>query len=162
MTASLVQLKADVTTLQREFLQTQVRQVAFSASLLDGGQAANVGPFPSPPTLVFQNFITNIGNAYNSTSGVFTAPVRGAYNFEWTVGAYADGSHASAAWLVRNSDQVFIAYEYQTAGFMSSSKAVTLLLKVGDTVSVHLATNTLAFDNENHHNTFSGFLLFPM
>ncbi|TDH05346.1 hypothetical protein EPR50_G00143690 [Perca flavescens] len=138
-----------------------VRQVAFSASLLPvGGQAAYTGPFNTPTTLIYKNVPTNIGNAYNPTTGVFTAPVRGAYNFEWTVAAHGDGH--TAAWLVKNSEQVFIAWEHQAAGFMSASNGATLLLEVGDVVFVRLRAGTRVYDDGLHFITFSGHLLFPM
>ncbi|KAF1378062.1 hypothetical protein PFLUV_G00185680 [Perca fluviatilis] len=194
MTASLVQLKADMTLLQRETQgqaqlkaavkklkqeqkeqaaqlntvvdklnqQQKVEQVAFSASLLAGGKSATIGPFSMYTTLIFKHVVTNIGNAYNSNTGVFTAPVRGAYNFEWSIGTNGDGSHPSGASLFKNSENVFIAYEQQASGFMSASKGVTLFLEVEDVVSVRLWSGTLAFDNANHHTTFSGHLLFPM
>ncbi|XP_035846741.1 complement C1q-like protein 2 isoform X4 [Sander lucioperca] len=191
-TASLVQLKADVTlqtTEQAAQLKTEVdklkqqqqeqatqlktevdklkqqqlvRQVAFSASLLAGGQVAYVGPFSAHTTLIFKNVVTNIGNAYNPTTGVFTAPVRGAYHFEWTVSTPADNSHASGAVLVKNSENVFLAYEDQATGSMTSSKAVALFLDVGDVVFVRVWANTRAYDDPGHHTTFSGHLLFTM
>ncbi|XP_028450416.1 complement C1q-like protein 4 [Perca flavescens] len=153
------QLKTEVDKLKQ---QQQGRQVAFSASLLAGGQAGTLGPFPSHPTLVFKHVVTNIGNAYNPNTGVFTAPVRGAYNFEWSIGAHGNNRNPSAAWLVKNSEHVFIAYEYEPAGFMSSSNGATLLLEVGDIVFVRLAGGTRAYDDINHHTTFSGSLLFTM
>ncbi|XP_028450425.1 complement C1q-like protein 4 [Perca flavescens] len=134
-----------------------VRQVAFSASLVNTSYSV-VGPSATDITLIFKFVVTNIGNAYNSTTGVFTAPVRGAYNFEWTVGA---NGGTSGAVLVKNSANVFLAYE-QVAGFMSSSKAVALFLEVGDVVFVRVFVNSVVFDNLNHHTTFSGHLLFPM
>ncbi|XP_039632935.1 collagen alpha-1(VIII) chain-like isoform X2 [Perca fluviatilis] len=159
MTASLDQLKADMSFLQRE---TQVRQVAFSASLGAGAGPTTLGPLPTATTLIYKHVITNTGKAYNSNTGVFTAPVKGVYHFEWTIGAYGDGSHGSGAWLVKNTENVFMAYEYQKAGFMSSSKGATLLLEEGDVVSVHLVANNLVYDNVSHPNTFSGHLLFPI
>ncbi|TDH05322.1 hypothetical protein EPR50_G00143630 [Perca flavescens] len=135
-------------------------KVAFSAALLPGGQTATTGPFSTVTTLIFKHVVTNIGNAYNPNTGLFTAPVRGAYNFEWTVGSWQDGEE-SGGWLVKNSEYVFLAYK-RGAGFLSSSKAATLLLQVGDVVSVRLMVNTVVFDNGNHHTTFSGHLLFPM
>ncbi|KAF1378056.1 hypothetical protein PFLUV_G00185620 [Perca fluviatilis] len=143
LTASLVQLKADMTLLQRKItgqaqlktevnkLKTEVdkqktevdklkqqqlgRQVAFSAGLLAGGQTqANIGPFTSDTTLIFKHVVTNIGNAYNPTTGLFTAPLRGAYHFEWTVASFRGGEE-SGGWLVKNSEYVFLAYK-QGAG----------------------------------------------
>ncbi|TDH05371.1 hypothetical protein EPR50_G00142790 [Perca flavescens] len=183
MNALLVQLKADMTLLQRETqeqaaqqktevdkLKTEVdklnkqqivQQVAFSASLGGTGRAT-IGPFPSATTLIYKYVPTNIGNAYNPNTGVFTAPVRGAYNFEWWVGAFGDNGWGSGAWLVKNSNQLFMAYEQQKDGFMSSSKGMTLLLEVGDIVFIRLQVQTSVFDDPGHHNTFSGHLLFPM
>ncbi|XP_028450428.1 complement C1q-like protein 4 [Perca flavescens] len=153
-------LKTEVDILKQ---QLQVRQVAFSASLLAGGGETTTGPFPKDTILIFKHVPTNIGNAYNPNTGVFTAPVRGAYHFEWWVGAHGDnGAHASAAVLVKNSENIFLAWEHQKDYFGTASNGVTLLLEVGDVVFVRLWVNTRAFDNENHHTTFSGHLLFPM
>ncbi|XP_032364810.1 complement C1q-like protein 4 isoform X1 [Etheostoma spectabile] len=184
LTASLVQLKADVATerdqlraevdqlkaqvdkqkteLEKLNQQQQVQQVAFSASLLAESRGSTLGPLPTAMTLIFKNVQTNIGNAYSSTTGLFTAPVKGAYHFDWTTGAYGDHSHGSGAWLLKNSQKVFMAFEDQKDGFMTTSKGVTLLLEAGDVVSVLLLASGLAFDDYNHHTTFSGHLVFPM
>ncbi|TDH05359.1 hypothetical protein EPR50_G00142880 [Perca flavescens] len=172
ITASLVQLKADMalqttgqaqlkTEVEKLNQQQRVQQVAFSASLGGTGRAT-IGPFPTDTTLIYKYVPTNIGKAYNPNTGVFTAPVRGAYNFEWWVAAFGDNGHGSGAWLVKNSNQLFMAYEQQAAGFMSSSKGMTLLLEVGDIVFIRMQANTVVFDDPGHHNTFSGHLLFPM
>uniref|UniRef100_A0A8C9XAK0 C1q domain-containing protein n=1 Tax=Sander lucioperca TaxID=283035 RepID=A0A8C9XAK0_SANLU len=136
----------------------RLRQVAFSASLVVAGES-RIGHFSSETPLTFKYVPTNIGNAYNSTTGQFTAPVRGVYHFEWHFNGI---EFHSAGWLVKNSEKVFAVYEHQTAGWMSASNGVTLLLEVGDVVSVRLAANSMVFDNFNHHTTFSGHLLFPM
>ncbi|KAF1378042.1 hypothetical protein PFLUV_G00185480 [Perca fluviatilis] len=149
------------TEVDKQKQQQLVRQVAFSASL-SGGESVTFGPFSSDTTLIYKYVRTNIGNAYNPTTGVFTAPVRGAYHFEWKVGAHGDRSYPAAAWLFKNSLRVFVAYEKQADGFMSSSNGVTLLLEVGDRVSVRLWVWCKVYDNGNHNTTFSGHLLFPM
>ncbi|KAK7144071.1 hypothetical protein R3I93_015047 [Phoxinus phoxinus] len=95
-------------------------------------------------------------------TGIFTAPVRGVYNFEWSVGAYANGTHGSGACLFKNSENVSMAWERQKDGFMSSSKAAALLLEVGDVVFVSLVRENLAYDDGSRYTTFSGHLLFPM
>ncbi|XP_025766430.1 uncharacterized protein LOC112847975 isoform X2 [Oreochromis niloticus] len=49
--------------------QLQVKQVAFSASLLDQGHG-DIGPFNTQITLIFKHVVTNIGNAYNPHTGM--------------------------------------------------------------------------------------------
>ncbi|XP_045895396.1 complement C1q-like protein 4 [Micropterus dolomieu] len=149
--------KTDVDKLKQ---QLQVKQVAFSASLLASG-AATVGPFPGFTTMVFKNVVTNIGNAYNPNTGMFTPPVKGAYHFQFYIGAFI-GSHGTAAVLVKNKERTFATYEHQTSGFGTATNGITLLLDVGDVVFMQLWFNSVVYDNENRHTTFSGHLLFTM
>nr|XP_033485502.1 uncharacterized protein LOC117258586 [Epinephelus lanceolatus] len=163
--AELITVKArsNVTEHQVEALMRdgEVKQVAFSASLLASGEG-DVGPFNTDISLVFRHVVTNIGNAYNPNTGFFTAPVRGAYHFEFYIGAGGHASHASGAVLYKNGGRVIIAYEHQPSHFGKSSNGATLLLEVGDVVHLRLWANRRIFDNENHHSTFSGHLLFTM
>ncbi|XP_073325891.1 complement C1q-like protein 2 [Pagrus major] len=150
--------KTEVEKLKQEL---QVKQVAFSASLVASG-SVTVGPFNTHTPLVFRHIITNIGNAYNPNTGFFIAPVRGAYHFELHIRGAGHASHHSGAMLVKNGEHVCMAYGHQPSYSVKSSNGVTLLLEVGDVVSVHLWTNSWVLDNLNHHTTFSGHLLFTM
>uniref|UniRef100_A0AAZ1WVR3 C1q domain-containing protein n=1 Tax=Oreochromis aureus TaxID=47969 RepID=A0AAZ1WVR3_OREAU len=183
LTASLALQNEQITVLQREnqgtindarkqnktetdqkfkimtFLSLSVKQVAFSASL--GKQSpTDTGPFTTETTLIFEHVITNIGNAYNQSTGIFTAPVRGVYHFEFhifgTAGIRAGGS------LFRNGDLICTAYEHPKSGSVSASNGVSLLLEVGDQVSVRLPIGSSIHENQNHHTTFSGHLIFTM
>ncbi|KAM8754805.1 uncharacterized protein AB9X84_011501 [Acanthopagrus schlegelii] len=164
-TAELISIKArtNVTENQVEALKRdgEVKQVAFSASLLASG-GGHTGPFNTHTPLVFRHVVTNIGNAYNPNTGFFIAPVRGAYHFEFHIYGGGHASHPSAAVLVKNGEQTFIAYEHQPSYSVNSSNGVTLLLEVGDVVFMRLWANARIYDNENHHTTFSGHLLFTM
>uniref|UniRef100_A0A671X7E4 C1q domain-containing protein n=1 Tax=Sparus aurata TaxID=8175 RepID=A0A671X7E4_SPAAU len=162
-TAELISIKArtNVTENQVEALKRdgEVKQVAFSASLLASG-SGYIGPFNTHTLLVFRHVVTNIGNAYNPNTGFFTAPVRGAYHFEFYM--YGHASHQSGAVLVKNGEHICNAYEHQPSSAASSSNGVTLLLEVGDVVYMRQWHHSRLFDNENHHITFSGHLLFTM
>nr|XP_033485501.1 cerebellin-1-like [Epinephelus lanceolatus] len=163
--AELITVKArsNVTEHQVEALMRdgEVKQVAFSASLLASG-SGDVGPFNTHTPLVFRYVLTNIGNAYNPNTGFFIAPVRGAYHFEFYIGAHGHASHGSGAMLVKNGGHTFLAYEHQPSHFAKSSNGATLLLEVGDVVFLRLWAHTKIFDDVNHHSTFSGHLLFTM
>ncbi|KAF7198806.1 transcript variant X10 [Nothobranchius furzeri] len=77
-----IKASANITENQVEALRREgeVKQVAFSASLMDSG-SGDVGPFNTKTPLVFRRVVTNIGNAYNPNTGFFIAPVRGVYHF---------------------------------------------------------------------------------
>ncbi|KAL4009693.1 hypothetical protein ACER0C_003545 [Sarotherodon galilaeus] len=156
LTASVAEQKVRMTFLENE---NQVKQVAFSASLLDRGHGV-IGPFNTQITLIFKRVVTNIGNAYNKHTGIFTAPVRGAYHFDWSV--YAYGNTAAGGVLFRNGEHIFLAYVHPTSRALSASNGASLLLEAGDKVSVRLLANSRTHDNQNHHNTFSGHLIFTM
>uniref|UniRef100_A0A671WEJ9 C1q domain-containing protein n=1 Tax=Sparus aurata TaxID=8175 RepID=A0A671WEJ9_SPAAU len=164
-TAELISIKArtDVTENQVEALKRdgEVKQVAFSASLLASG-SGTLGPFNTHTLLVFRHVVTNIGNAYNPNTGFFIAPVRGAYHFEYYIFGHGHASHGSGAVLVKNGEHIFIAYEHQPSHYGSSANGVTLLLEVGDVVYMRQWHNSRIFDNENHHTTISGHLIFTM
>ncbi|XP_047196117.1 uncharacterized protein LOC118111322 [Hippoglossus stenolepis] len=157
-----IKARTNVTENQVEALrrETEVKRVAFTAGL--AFSETTIGPFNTFTNLIFRQIITNIGNAYNPNTGLFTAPVKGAYHFELYMGAHGDPSHPSAATLFRNGHVICMAYEHQPSHYGSSANGATLLLEVGDVVFLRLWANRRVFDNENNHSTFSGHLLFTM
>ncbi|KAA0719528.1 hypothetical protein E1301_Tti016035 [Triplophysa tibetana] len=94
--------------------------------------------------------------------GIFTVPMRGVYVFLLFSKAYGGRDKAVVAGLFKNDQHVFSTYAGQSDGFISSSNGVSLLLEKGDRVYVNLYPGYWIFDNEHHHSTFSGHLLFQM
>ncbi|KAF4115030.1 uncharacterized protein LOC131538151 isoform X1 [Onychostoma macrolepis] len=137
------------------------REIAFSAALMESG-GGHIGPFTTDITLTYRNVFTNIGNAYNPITGIFTAPLKGAYMFTFSVFGYGNPSTASAVSIMKNGEKVVMAYAHQAQYTVSSSKGVVLILEVGDVVYVRLWSGTTIYDNHNNHSTFSGYLLFPL
>ncbi|XP_063054060.1 complement C1q-like protein 2 [Engraulis encrasicolus] len=142
-----------------ELRRTQAERVSFSASLLVSAHG-HTGPINPPPILVYKHVITNIGNRYNPNTGIFTAPVKGVYNFLAFVHGGGAG-HGTGVVLHKNGDPIVSAYAHQRSLSVNSSNGVSLLLEVGDVVYVKLFRSAWAFDSSDHHTTFSGYLLFP-
>uniref|UniRef100_A0A3B4XIK4 Complement C1q tumor necrosis factor-related protein 3-like n=1 Tax=Seriola lalandi dorsalis TaxID=1841481 RepID=A0A3B4XIK4_SERLL len=135
-------------------------KVAFSAALTDSGL---LGPFNTDTTIVYSNVFTNIGKAYNPITGIFTAPVKGVYYFRFTGMDYRSAVHMGAA-LYKNNQRIMLTYEINVNNgyFEHMSNGVTLELEKGDVVFLRLPANKGLYDNNESHNTFSGFLLFTL
>ncbi|XP_029561615.1 uncharacterized protein LOC115157478 isoform X1 [Salmo trutta] len=159
-----METRSNITESHVEVLKrnSQDRKVAFSASLAAPGQQGHIGPFNTGITLVYRNIYSNIGNAYNPTTGIFTAPVRGLYLFRFYIYGGADRSVPTTVVLHKNGHHVAIAHADQASGEINSSNGVSLLLEVGDVVYMHLWAGRKIFDDANRHSTFSGHLLFTM
>ncbi|XDV25798.1 hypothetical protein PO909_029654 [Leuciscus waleckii] len=136
------------------------REIAFSAGLMKSDSGNYIGPFTTEITLTYRNVFTNIGNAYNPITGIFKAPLKGAYMFRISV--FGIGPTSATASIYKNGERLVIADAYQAKDHLNSSNGVVLILEVGDVVYVRLWPNTRIYDSENNHNTFSGFLLFPL
>ncbi|XP_026226033.1 heavy metal-binding protein HIP-like [Anabas testudineus] len=134
-------------------------KVAFAVSLGGNGLQKTTS---GSQTLIYREVLTNVGQAYNPETGVFTAPVRGVYYIRFTANAPTD--FPMSAVLYKNGYYVqLIAHEQPSGeGSDTASNGAALLLEQGDTLSMQLWHNTQIWDNSNHHSTFSGFLLFPM
>ncbi|XP_016118260.1 cerebellin-1-like isoform X1 [Sinocyclocheilus grahami] len=144
--------------------QNQAPKVAFSASLLSSFGPQSVGPFHNGlHTLIYEYVFLNIGDSYDPNTGIFTAPVRGAYAFRVFSKAFGSPERDVTAGLFKNDQHIISTHGQQASGFISSSNGVSLLLEEGDQMKVNLYPGQWIFDDgEHHHSTFSGHLLFPM
>ncbi|CAG5929582.1 unnamed protein product [Menidia menidia] len=134
------------------------KKVVFSAAV--GGSGA-IGPFPTDTTVKYRTVRTNLGSAYNPSTGIFTAPVQGIYHFSFFY--HAGGSHYAHLVLIQNDGKVAEAYDHKTNADTADNggNAVFLHLEQGDNVFVRLGANTHIWGND-HISTFSGFLLYEV
>uniref|UniRef100_A0AAQ4QPY6 C1q domain-containing protein n=2 Tax=Gasterosteus aculeatus aculeatus TaxID=481459 RepID=A0AAQ4QPY6_GASAC len=155
-----LEVKERLESAERELKATRdVPKVAFAVSLGGNGlQEATTGR----KTLIYKDVMTNIGQAYSSETGEFTAPIRGVYYVRFT--ANAPTNFPMSAVLYKNGAEVqLIAHEQPSGeGSDTASNGAALLLQAGDKLKMMLWHNTHIWDNSNHHSTFSGFLLFPL
>ncbi|KAL2080967.1 hypothetical protein ACEWY4_022820 [Coilia grayii] len=138
---------------------TETPKVAFSAGLTDSG---HIQAGSTELNLVFTKIFTNVGEAYSSITGFFTAPVRGVYYFRFTL-MDTERSGWLGITMLRNEQRVIHVSEYENDKVrIYGSSGVTLPLEVGDVVNLRVSAGTRLFDDTANVSTFSGFLLFTL
>ncbi|XP_062391146.1 complement C1q tumor necrosis factor-related protein 3-like [Sardina pilchardus] len=152
----LAATETDVENLEKEI--TEQPKVAFSVGLGSGYiESGN-----TELNLVFTKIITNVGQAYNSMTGFFTAPVRGVYYFRFTVTDHLTSRYMDIM-MFKNGEKILHLHEYDAHGTWNYlSSGATLQLEEGDVVNMRLPAGYRLYDDGNNHSTFSGFLLFPL
>ncbi|KAK1786568.1 hypothetical protein P4O66_003018 [Electrophorus voltai] len=146
-----------------KFSNTEQPKVAFSATLADTDFFAVMGPYQKDTTLVFENVLTNIGNAYDSQTGFFTSPLKGVYVLRVFSEAVGYSAQSLTAGLFKNGEHAFSTHAHQSGSFYSTSNGVSLQLETGDTICMHLYPGTWIFHNgQYHHSSFCSQLLFSL
>ncbi|XP_066537620.1 complement component 1, q subcomponent-like 4 like [Hoplias malabaricus] len=164
-------LKSTVETLQREkedlekVVETlrnekEVRKVAFSASLLASG-SGHTGPLQSVTSpLIYKSVHTNIGNGYNSDTGVFTAPLKGVYYFRFYAHSH-DGIRMAVS-LFKNDTVQCSVFSWKPVSNGNAGNGVVLALDQGDRIFTKLWKDSWVYDDPGRFTSFGGFLLFPL
>ena len=121
--------------------QQNMTPVAFTASL--SKTLTNVG---SDQHIVFDNVITNVGNAYLSSHGHFITPVKGVYIFFVSLTNVPE--HSASAALIQNGQWIGHVLAHGSASnsglYVTSTLASTVQLDIGDEVWVQ---NTQSFSD---------------
>jgi len=109
--------------------------------------------------IIYDKLLTNNGGSYNSTTGIFRAPVKGIYAF-FAYQLTGETKYLETV-IVQNGREIAYTYSGTDNYDSSGSNMVVTQLELGDEVWVHV--------NGHHHDngrvivglwtTFSGFLL---
>jgi len=110
----------------------------------------------------FDYVVTNVGNLYNNTTGVFYCDLPGTYVFHVHILA---NPHETVFTVLKKNAEI-VAYIYAASvdnTFSHGGNTAILQLKRGDSITVrahnHFTSNGNAIDD--HWSSFSGFLLYP-
>ncbi|XP_070185777.1 caprin-2-like isoform X1 [Littorina saxatilis] len=150
-------LKDNLTQQQQALTQlnsTQVKagqHVSFHALGLQ-----NYGHLSQGDTMLVPNVLTNEGNAYNSSTGYFTAPYSGTYLFAANSGSASTNNYAAFELLV---DGTRVVYGQTTDPGPGESTSIQAVVHVAQGLSVWLRalTSVTYFSTAT---SFSGFLLY--
>ncbi|XP_051540589.1 complement C1q-like protein 3 [Myxocyprinus asiaticus] len=135
-------------------------KVAFSASLCK--MREYLGPYDTDITLKYKNVFTNIGENYNLTTGIFTAPVKGVYYFRFTV-CSVQGRNSLGADLYKNEKMIVSVGQWRDHNeHRYASNAAVLQLEAGDVVCMKLMKGYTIYDSPGNLSTFSGFLIYHL
>jgi len=138
----------------RTTLVTRNSGIAFFARIKD-----DVSNLVNGQYLKFEDIITQEGNDYNNSTGMFTCSIPGLYIFTVSLLTFPDKCFEGV--IVSNSNSLAYLYSCNDNHFGHSSNTVAVRLSAGDTVSVynfgdqHRTGSIL----RSGYSTFTGFLL---
>jgi hypothetical protein len=124
---------------------TMPLQVCYSG-YMNGGYTNDV--------IVYANALVNIGGAYNTSTGVFTAPVAGVYEFY--ASAYANGG---AMTIQLNVNGTCRAISKVNASQFTAVVRIIYTLAVGDYVTAGAGLGVQAYGDSNGYAIFTGRLI---
>lgn len=107
-------------------------------------------------TFKFDNEWTNIGNGYDPSTGIFTAPHPGVYHFS----AVAVSVNDKTLYLKLLHNNKRTSGSWVTGrGYKTGTMDVVFNLQKSDTVSVGAANGYAMYSDSNIYATFSGYLI---
>ncbi|XP_037630352.1 complement C1q-like protein 4 [Sebastes umbrosus] len=164
--------ETSLNTLEMETMQTAQRlnnieasRVAFSSSMNNADRMTCFGPFPDNRLVPYDYVFINLGDGYNASTNIFTAPHSGVYSIALTI--YSDagspGNTLAACASLQVNGKVLVGSSERNKQDQEDSATivVALQLNTGEEVAVRLSAGCFLCDDKNHYNTFSAFLLYP-
>jgi hypothetical protein len=116
----------------------------------------NQGSTTAGNRIVFPNGYSNIGSNYNSTTGIFTAPVSGSYYFHTQL--FTD-NNSSVQVQMRKNDTKHIWTIYSGGGYGIVSLSGVIELSTSDYVDVLVDAGSIYGGGSNADCQFSGYLI---
>ncbi|XP_045160874.2 complement C1q-like protein 2 [Mercenaria mercenaria] len=108
-------------------------------------------------TIIFPSVVTNVGDAYNQTSGEFVTPTPGTYYFFTSILSWI--GDAFWAYIAVNGSRKTTLYERGAdGGYGMASQAIVIKLNEGDRVTVKTTQSGEKIFGAGY-TTFSGFLI---
>ncbi|KAK3105242.1 hypothetical protein FSP39_020626 [Pinctada imbricata] len=104
----------------------------------------------------FSTIITNVGNGFSHSTGLFTAPNAGVYVFEWSIRSYSGNNEYPGIYVNGKLMMVTHCYGYSSY-YNSCSKTITLNLQKQDGVSIRSYSGTMYVAGT--YSSFSGWML---
>ncbi|KAH9524872.1 Complement C1q-like protein 2 [Bulinus truncatus] len=135
--------------------KTNAVSVGFSASQINAQQQPN-------SQVIYHNVITNVGDAYDSSTGAFTCPIQGLYSF--SVGGLSMPGNTMVLDLYVSGRYLISIQAIDRLNHPSGSRTVVIECKKGEKVYVinRGFVTVYATGGPNYeHNIFSGFLINP-
>ncbi|XP_048770953.2 complement C1q-like protein 2 [Ostrea edulis] len=131
--------------------------IAFSAA-----QSGPISGISIGYILKFDKVITNLGNHYNPTDGIFIAPVHGLYMFHWTMNCYNSGSNHCGTSLRVNSALKGRIYSGEDGSGFYHTGSNTVIVEVQAGQHVWIQTSNWGNVYMRPWSSFSGSLLSVM
>ncbi|XP_069135576.1 complement C1q tumor necrosis factor-related protein 3-like [Argopecten irradians] len=108
--------------------------------------------------LKFSSVDTNVGEAYNGNTGVFTSKADGVYvfNYQSVTGYYSKACHLT---LVHNNETVVSSYAYSSYGYLTFGNSAVIKLNKEDVVHVAITGSSSCYLFGGVYTTFNGYSL---
>ncbi|CAC5388796.1 unnamed protein product [Mytilus coruscus] len=119
---------------------------------------SNLENRPKGSVVIYDDVITNEGNGYTLSTGIFTAPAEGLYSFSWTTTTVAHKYFYT--YLAVNGYMIARSHAGHDNVSLSASQTVVVHLKNHDKVNIKVQDDHNGqFIYSEGWSTFSGFII---
>lgn len=119
-------------------------------------KASGSGDVTGVYTAQFDTKIFDVGNGFNTSTGVYTAPVAG--NYQFSICAFNDyGNAGRIDWEKNGSVVGRFGREYALNGYFCSESSIIIDMAVNDTIEGNVSSGNMHINSG--YNWFSGFLI---